>query len=190
MKVAIRWSLFLYNSEWNRCFCCVPLFVLWVCVSRTILACSWIVNQNIQYRIEGPLYFLREAWLGLFFSRETWFKLLLIPDSWFTVKISFHVRVNAIFDFNVSRERRVELNVIREKTCFAWNNFRLFMYLFVFSARIDKCGYTSAHKFFKFSVWSEPHHAPHFEVHGIAPFKQGIAFSDPKAHQVKQVYPF
>ena len=32
------------------------------------------------------------------------------------------------------------------------------MYLFVFSARIDKCGYTSAQKFFKFSVWSEPHH--------------------------------
>ena len=64
---------------------------------------------------EGPLYFLREAWLRLFFSRETWFKLLLIRDSWFTVKISFHVRVNAIFDFNVSCERRVELNVIREK---------------------------------------------------------------------------
>ena len=32
------------------------------------------------------------------------------------------------------------------------------MYLFVFSARIDKCGDTSAQKFFKFSVWSEPHH--------------------------------
>ena len=27
--------------------------------------------------------------------------------------------------------------------------------------------------------------SPHCEVHGIAPFKQGIAFSDPKAHQVR-----
>ena len=27
--------------------------------------------------------------------------------------------------------------------------------------------------------------SPHCEVHGIAPFKQGIAFSDPKTHQVK-----
>jgi len=27
--------------------------------------------------------------------------------------------------------------------------------------------------------------SPHCEVHGIAPFKKGIAFSDPKTHQVK-----
>ena len=27
--------------------------------------------------------------------------------------------------------------------------------------------------------------SPHCEVHGISPFKQGIAFSDPKTHQVK-----
>ena len=64
--------------------------------------------------LEGPLYFLRQAWLGLFFPVKRDLSFLLIRDSWFTVKISFHVRVNAIFDFNVSCERRVELNVIRE----------------------------------------------------------------------------
>jgi len=69
---------------------------------------------------EGPLYFLREAWLGDLFSRESWFKNLFIRDSWLKMARSFHVHVNEFFIFCVTREWTVELNVIREPFCFAW----------------------------------------------------------------------
>lgn len=121
------WDIELNTREKFQTLRAIVLYSLCLIATLRLLASKYCsLSPTVPY-YEGPLYFLREAWLGLFFSRETWFKLLLIRDSWFTVKISFHVRVNAIFDFNVSRERRVELNVIRERTCSAWNNFRLFM---------------------------------------------------------------
>ena len=93
------------------------------------------------------------------------------------------MRVNAIFDFNVSRERRVELNVIREKKL-------------VLREIISGClctSLSSVHGQTKrihvstkiLQISSLVRASPHCEVHGIAPFKQGIAFSDPKTHQVK-----
>ena len=69
---------------------------------------------------EGALYFLREAWLGRFILSWIVFYNFFIRDSWLKMVRSFHVHVNEFFQFNMTREWRFELNVIREPLCFAW----------------------------------------------------------------------
>lgn len=68
--------------------------------------------------VEGPLYSLREAWLGNLFSCKSWFEIY----SWFMIKDGkiFSCPHKQIFYSNVTREWRVELNRICEPFCFAW----------------------------------------------------------------------
>ena len=74
----------------------------------------------------GPLYFFREAWLVYLFFHQTWFKFFFFRDSWFLILRSFYVHMNVDFGFYMTHELRVEFVVIRELSCFAWLNFRLF----------------------------------------------------------------
>ena len=59
---------------------------------------------------------MKRDWGSVYFpvKRDLSFYLFVIRDSKFQ-------DFNAIFDLNVTRERRVELNVIRESFCFCVN---------------------------------------------------------------------
>ena len=95
-------------------------------------------NTWLHY-IEGPLYFLRDVWMGIFFTLcEAWTRISFFRDSWIYVS---HPWESTGFRFFVIPEICIYLLVIFKAMTFARISFHFFKILawlkFVNYARLD-----------------------------------------------------